>query len=42
MIALIQRLYKPLNGTIELAGVNVETLNLDRYRALLGAVNQEP
>ena len=42
MISLIQRLYKPLNGTIELAGVNVETLNLDRYRALLGAVNQEP
>ena len=42
MISLIQRLYKPLNGTIELAGVNVETLNLDWYRAQLGAVNQEP
>ena len=42
IISLIQRLYKPVTGTIELAGVDVETLSLDWYRAQLGAVNQEP
>ena len=42
IIALIQRLYKPVSGTITLNGVDVETLNLDWYRSQLGSVNQEP
>ena len=42
IISLIQRLYKPVTGKIELAGMDVETLNLDWYRSQLGAVNQEP
>ena len=42
IISLIQRLYRPQTGVIKLAGEDVETLNLDWYRAQLGAVNQEP
>ncbi|KAM7455205.1 hypothetical protein BLSTO_04039 [Blastocystis sp. subtype 1] len=36
------RFYKPNAGTISLNGVDVNELNLDWYRGLLGVVNQEP
>lgn len=42
LISLIQRFYKPAAGTISLNGVEVNQLNLDWYRGLLGVVNQEP
>ena len=42
IISLIQRMYKPEKGEVLMNGVNVESVNLDSYRALLGAVNQEP
>ena len=42
IISLIQRFYKPAAGTISLNGVEVNQLNLDWYRGLLGVVNQEP
>ena len=42
IISLIQRLYRPDNGSISLGGDLIESLNLDWYRGLLGAVNQEP
>ena len=42
IISLIQRFYKPVEGTISLNGVDVNQLNLDWYRGLLGVVNQEP
>ena len=42
IISLLQRFYKPNAGTISLNGVDVNELNLDWYRGLLGVVNQEP
>ena len=42
IISLIQRLYRPDTGSISLGGDLIESLNLDWYRGLLGAVNQEP
>ena len=42
IISLIQRFYCPDTGSISLGGDLIESLNLDWYRGLLGAVNQEP
>ena len=42
IISLIQWFYKPAAGTSSLNGVDMNKLNLDWYRGLLGAVNQEP
>ena len=42
IISLIQRFYRPDSGSISLGGDAIESLNLDWYRGLLGAVNQEP
>ena len=42
IISLIQRLYRPDTGSISLGGDLIESLNMDWYRGLLGAVNQEP
>ncbi|CBK24613.2 uncharacterized protein [Blastocystis hominis] len=42
IISLIQRMYKPESGEVLMDGVNVQNVNLDSYRSLLGAVNQEP
>ena len=42
IISLIQRFYRPDTGSISLGGDLIESLNLDWYRGLLGAVNQEP
>ncbi|KAK8817605.1 hypothetical protein WA538_004324 [Blastocystis sp. DL] len=41
-ISLIQRFYRPDTGSISLGGDLIESLSLDWYRGLLGAVNQEP
>ena len=35
-------MYKPESGEVLMDGVNVQNVNLDSYRSLLGAVNQEP
>ena len=42
IISLIQRMYKPESGEVLMDGANVQSVNLDSYRSLLGAVNQEP
>ena len=42
IISLIQRMYKPESGEVLMDGANVQNVNLDSYRSLLGAVNQEP
>ena len=42
IISLIQRIYKPESGEVLMDGTNVQSVNLDSYRSLLGAVNQEP
>ena len=42
IISLIQRFYRPDTGSISLGGDLIESLNMDWYRGLLGAVNQEP
>ena len=42
IISLIQRFYRPDTGSISLRGDLIESLNMDWYRGLLGAVNQEP
>ena len=41
IISLIQRFYRPDTGSISLGGDLIESLNLDWYRGLLGAVNQD-
>ena len=41
IISLIQRFYRPNTGSISLGDL-IESLNMDWYRGLLGAVNQEP
>jgi ABC-type multidrug transport system fused ATPase/permease subunit len=41
-VALIQRFYDPLGGTVLLDGFDVRTLNLQWLRSLLGLVQQEP
>ena len=41
IISLIQRFYRPDTGSISLGDL-IESLNMDWYRGLLGAVNQEP
>ena len=42
IISLIQRMYKPKSGEVLMDGTDVQKVNLDSYRSLLGAVNQEP
>ena len=42
IISLIQRFYRPDTGSISLGGDLIESLNLDWYRGLFDAVNQEP
>ena len=42
IISLIQHFYRPDTGSISLGGDLIVSLNLDWYRGLLGAVNQEP
>ncbi|UJR08519.1 hypothetical protein I4U23_012782 [Adineta vaga] len=41
-VALIQRFYDPLTGTVLLDGHDVKTLNIQWLRSLLGLVQQEP
>ncbi|CAF0902236.1 unnamed protein product [Adineta steineri] len=41
-VALIQRFYDPLGGTVLLDGHDVKTLNIQWLRSLLGLVQQEP
>lgn len=41
-VALIQRFYDPLAGSVLLDGHDVRTLNLQWLRSLLGFVQQEP
>ena len=42
IISLIQRMYRPESGEVLMDGTDVQSVNLDSYRSLLGAVNQEP
>ena len=42
IIALLQRFYRPDRGTITINGMPIESINLDAYRGMMGAVNQEP
>jgi ABC-type multidrug transport system fused ATPase/permease subunit len=41
-VALIQRFYDPLKGTVLLDGHDIKTLNIQWLRSLLGLVQQEP
>jgi ABC-type multidrug transport system fused ATPase/permease subunit len=41
-VALIQRFYDPLGGTVLLDGHDLRTLNIQWLRSLLGLVQQEP
>ncbi|CAF2728582.1 unnamed protein product [Rotaria sp. Silwood2] len=41
-VALIQRFYDPLAGTVLLDGHDIKTLNIQWLRSLLGLVQQEP
>lgn len=41
-VALIQRFYDPLSGSILLDGHDIRTLNIRWLRSLLGLVQQEP
>ena len=41
-VALIQRFYDPLTGTVLLDGHDIRTLNIQWLRSLLGLVQQEP
>ena len=41
-VALIQRFYDPLGGTVHLDGHDIKTLNIQWLRSLLGLVQQEP
>ncbi|CAF3526768.1 unnamed protein product [Rotaria sp. Silwood1] len=41
-VALIQRFYDPLAGTVLLDGYDIKTLNIQWLRSLLGLVQQEP
>ncbi|CAF3747797.1 unnamed protein product [Rotaria sordida] len=41
-VALIQRFYDPLTGTVLLDGHDIKTLNIQWLRSLLGLVQQEP
>jgi ATP-binding cassette subfamily B (MDR/TAP) protein 1 len=42
IIQLVERFYEPLSGTIEVDGVNINTLDLKWWRETLGFVGQEP
>ncbi|KAI0778584.1 multidrug resistance protein 1 [Trametes elegans] len=42
IIALIERFYDPLHGTVKLDAVNVKTLNIKWLRSQIGLVSQEP
>jgi ABC-type multidrug transport system fused ATPase/permease subunit len=41
-VALIQRFYDPLGGSVLLDGHDVKTLNIQWLRSLMGLVQQEP
>jgi ATP-binding cassette, subfamily B (MDR/TAP), member 1 len=42
VIALIERFYQPLSGTVMLDGIDITTLNLHWLRSQISLVNQEP
>ena len=41
-MALLERFYDPLSGTIELDGINLKDINVHHLRSLIGYVGQEP
>jgi len=41
-VALLERFYDPLSGTIELDGINLKDINVHHLRSLIGYVGQEP
>ena len=42
VVALIERFYDPVNGSVKLDGVNIKDLNLKWLRSQIGFVMQEP
>lgn len=42
VLALIERFYDPLEGSVSLDGTDIRKLNLSHYRSSLGYVGQEP
>lgn len=42
IIGLLQRFYDPVEGTVEIDGVNMRDLRLSSWRNLIGIVSQEP
>lgn len=42
LIALMQRFYDPLRGSVLLDGYDIRTLNIKWLRSLIGLVQQEP
>ncbi|KAI0639804.1 P-loop containing nucleoside triphosphate hydrolase protein [Trametes polyzona] len=42
IIALIERFYDPLSGTVKLDGIDVKDLNIKWLRSQIGLVSQEP
>jgi len=41
-VALLERFYDPLSGSIELDGINLKDINVHHLRSLIGYVGQEP
>ncbi|KAH8078408.1 multidrug resistance protein 1 [Cristinia sonorae] len=42
IIALVERFYDPLSGTVKLDGIDIKTLNVRWLRSQIGLVSQEP
>lgn len=42
MAALIERFYDPISGTVEIDGIDIQTMNVTHLRSLIGYVGQEP
>jgi ATP-binding cassette, subfamily B (MDR/TAP), member 1 len=42
VVAMLERFYDPLSGSIELDGVNIKDINVSHLRSRIGYVGQEP
>jgi ATP-binding cassette, subfamily B (MDR/TAP), member 1 len=42
IVAMLERFYEPLSGSIELDGINLKAYNVKYLRSLIGYVGQEP
>ncbi len=42
VVLMIERFYDPLNGSVELDGIDLKDINVKHLRSLIGYVGQEP